>query len=230
MSKISLEKFIEETKGKRISTPWGTQEGQCVSLAQQYIVQCLEQPAKARGNAKDWVNTYVNEGLGTITDKPRKGDIIVFPNEAQGYGHIAIFVDGRIYDQNNLRHDNGCAGYCAMFSKDYVALRPNAELVEDAPVKKSNEEIANEVINGLWGNGEDRKVKLANSGYDYSTIQNIVNQKLGVTSSVEYYTVQSGDNLTKIANKYGTTVNQLVAWNNIKNPNLIYAGQKLRVK
>ena len=50
------------------------------------------------------------------------------------------------------------------------------------------------------------------------------------SSSVTYYTVQSGDNLTKIANKYGTTVNQLVSWNGISNPNLIYAGQKLRVR
>ena len=45
-----------------------------------------------------------------------------------------------------------------------------------------------------------------------------------------YYTVQRGDNLTKIANKFNTTVQQLVAWNNIKNPNLIYTGQVLRVK
>lgn len=137
MSKISLEKFIERTKGTRVDVPWksdGHLKGQCVSLVQQYLLQCLEQPAKPRGNAKDWINTYVNEGLGTRTTSLRKGDIIVFPNEANGYGHIAIFVDGRIYDQNNLRHDNGCAGYCAMFSKDYVAIRPNAELVEDKPV------------------------------------------------------------------------------------------------
>lgn len=46
----------------------------------------------------------------------------------------------------------------------------------------------------------------------------------------EYYVVKRGDNLTKIANIYGTTVQQLVAWNNIANPNLIYPGQVLRVK
>jgi GH25 family lysozyme M1 (1,4-beta-N-acetylmuramidase) len=53
-----------------------------------------------------------------------------------------------------------------------------------------------------------------------------------VTSSPQtvYYVVRSGDNLSKIANNNGTTVNQLVAWNGIKNPNLIYPGQKLRVK
>lgn len=47
---------------------------------------------------------------------------------------------------------------------------------------------------------------------------------------VEYYIVKKGDNLTKIAKKYKTSVNQLVKWNNIKNPNLIKVGQKLRVK
>lgn len=138
MSKISLEKFIEKTKGTRVDVPWesdGHLKGQCVSLIQQYLVQCLEQPAKPRGNAKDWIETYVAEGLGTIATELRKGDILVFPNEAEGYGHIAIYVnEDVIYDQNNLRHDNGCAGYGTIFSNDYVILRPNAELVEDKPV------------------------------------------------------------------------------------------------
>ena len=46
---------------------------------------------------------------------------------------------------------------------------------------------------------------------------------------VTYYTVQRGDNLTKIAKEYNTTVSQLVAWNGIINPNLIFVGQKLIV-
>lgn len=93
--------------------------------------------------------------------------------------------------------------------------------------KKSNEEIAKEVINGKWGNGDDRKNRLTNAGYNYKEIQNIVNQMVG---QKEYYTIKSGDTLSAIAKKYGTTVNQLVAWNNIKNPNLIYPNQKIRVK
>ena len=40
----------------------------------------------------------------------------------------------------------------------------------------------NQVINGAWGNGEDRKNKLIAAGYDYNTIQSIVNQKLGATT------------------------------------------------
>lgn len=95
--------------------------------------------------------------------------------------------------------------------------------------QKSIDELANEVISGKWGNGEDRKNRLTSAGYNYQEVQNRVNQILGVNNKV-YYTVKSGDTLSAIAKIYGTTVNQLVAWNNIKNPNLIYVGQKLRVK
>lgn len=91
---------------------------------------------------------------------------------------------------------------------------------------KSVDELAQEVIAGKYGNGEDRRNAL---GSRYDEVQARVNEILGVNQAT-YYTVVSGDNLTKIANKYGTTVNQLVSWNNIANPNLIYPGQKLRVK
>lgn len=48
------------------------------------------------------------------------------------------------------------------------------------------------------------------------------------TESIEY-TVQSGDTLSAIARRYGTTVQELVDINNIQNPNLIYPGEKLRI-
>ena len=50
--------------------------------------------------------------------------------------------------------------------------------VTPTPSKKTNEEIANEVIAGKWGNGEDRKKRLTQAGYDYATIQSIVNNKV----------------------------------------------------
>lgn len=52
----------------------------------------------------------------------------------------------------------------------------------------------------------------------------------GQTSSKVYYTIKSGDTLSAIAKKYGTSVSQLVSWNNIKNANLIYPNQKIRVQ
>ena len=55
---------------------------------------------------------------------------------------------------------------------------------ESAPsVKKSNAEIADEVIAGKWGNGDDRKAKLKAAGYDPDAIQALVNSKLKGGSS-----------------------------------------------
>ena len=48
--------------------------------------------------------------------------------------------------------------------------------------------------------------------------------------SVKYHTIEWGDTLSEIAIKYNTTVDKLVELNNIDNPDLIYAGDKLRVK
>ena len=43
------------------------------------------------------------------------------------------------------------------------------------------------------------------------------------------YTVASGDVLSGIATRFGVTVGQIQQWNNIKNPDVIRAGQKLTI-
>lgn len=43
------------------------------------------------------------------------------------------------------------------------------------------------------------------------------------------HVVQSGETLSQIASRYGTTYQQLAKMNNILNPNLIYPGQSLRI-
>ena len=43
------------------------------------------------------------------------------------------------------------------------------------------------------------------------------------------YVIKKGDSLPVIAQRYGTTVKILCELNNIKNPNLIYAGNKLLI-
>ncbi len=45
-------------------------------------------------------------------------------------------------------------------------------------VRKSVDELAREVINGAWGNGEERKNKLTTAGYSYSDVQKRVNEIL----------------------------------------------------
>jgi len=43
---------------------------------------------------------------------------------------------------------------------------------------KSADEIAREVIDGKWGNGDERRRRLSAAGYDYATIQRKVNEIL----------------------------------------------------
>lgn len=110
--------------------------------------------------------------------------------------------------------------------------------VQAAPARKSNDEIANEVIGGLWGNGNDRTARLSGAGYDPNAIQALVNQKVGVpaASPQQFITVPSGPSgyLGNIAAQYGTSVAQLVAWNKGKYPNMtsnfVIAGWVIRVK
>jgi hypothetical protein len=49
--------------------------------------------------------------------------------------------------------------------------------------KKSVDEIADEVIDGKWGNGTERKQRLEAAGYDYSEVQSLVNRKCGVSTA-----------------------------------------------
>ena len=59
-----------------------------------------------------------------------------------------------------------------------VQAKVNEILSGKTSSTKSNEELAKEVIEGKWGNNPERKQKLLEAGYDYDTIQKIVNQKL----------------------------------------------------
>lgn len=94
------------------------------------------------------------------------------------------------------------------------------------PKKKSNEQIAQEVLNGTWGNGAERKKKLTAAGYNYTEIQNIVNN---LVNNAKTYTVKKGDTLSGIARKYKTSVARIAEVNGISNPNLIRVGQVLKI-
>lgn len=64
---------------------------------------------------------------------------------------------------------------------DYNAVQSEVNRLltpANTTTKKSNETIAKEVIQGKWGNGADRKNRLTKAGYDYNTIQSIVNKLL----------------------------------------------------
>ena len=83
---------------------------------------------------------------------------------------------------------------------------------------KSIVDLANEVIAGKYGDGEQRKQAL---GSLYNEVQAKVNEIMGTKKEITY-TVKSGDTLSAIAKKYNTTYQEIAKKNNIANPNKNY--------
>lgn len=74
-----------------------------------------------------------------------------------------------------------CPGVLKNRLEEYAkAVNQGASTAPSKPSKKkSNSTIANEVIAGSWGNGTDRTANLKRAGYNPTTIQKLVNKKLG---------------------------------------------------
>lgn len=94
--------------------------------------------------------------------------------------------------------------------------------------KVSNSKIY--VIEGNKNNAVGERIIAVNGRY----IRGFVTPKYSTmakskTRSTITYTVKRGDTLSAIAKKYGTTVKAIAAENGIKNVNLIYVGQKLKI-
>jgi len=189
----------------------------------------------------NWFNNYMNVGdltkydkwvanWGTSKPNSPAGGLWQFGGETNKIrtnkvAGMTVDQNYAYYDYPSIMKQKGLNGFSANNTTSSTTTTTTT---------KSIDELANEVIAGKWGNGDARKTALTNAGYDYSKVQSRVNEILGTSnnssSSTQYYTIKSGDTLTKIAKTYGTTVSQLCSWNNIKNANLIYAGTKIRVK
>lgn len=178
----------------------------------------------------DWDGGHSDtDHVGIITSVSSSGFTTVEGN-TQGTGSGDNYL-GKVGTRSVNWSNTVVTGFihCNFASTGTSTTTKPKELTE-AEVKK----IAQEVIDGKWGNGEDRKKRLTDAGYNYSVIQAMVNAMVkGDVSKVEYetYTVVRGDTMYKIAKAHGLTLESLILMNpQIENPNLIYAGQKINVK
>lgn len=199
-------------------------------------------------NSMKCINDVVREFVDTIKAAGYDAGIYCNMNWARNKIDLSKFQDCSIwiamYGSNNRQIPNnrpsidynvwqytsrgivdGINGYVDMniANDDYLS---NKE--PDDTIKKSIDEVAQEVINGLWGNGEDRVNKLTVAGYNAQEVQNKVNELLNANNE-DTYIVKSGDTLDEIAKKYNTTVNSIAKKNNIKDVNKIYIGQVLKI-
>lgn len=155
-------------------------------------------------NAENFIERAKKCGL-TVVSYPTLGGIMVWQKGAtlsgnDGAGHVAVVerIDGankiltsesgygsRTAFLNSVRtNSNGRWGLGNGYTFRGCIVNPaigDVHYVEPVPTptpSKSNEEIANEVIQGKWGNNPERKQRLTDAGYDYNAIQEIVNNKM----------------------------------------------------
>ena len=98
------------------------------------------------------------------------------------------FIRG-LWGQWQERFDNlANAGYDAQAVQDRV----NAILNDETPGNSASSDldsVAQEVLQGLWGNGQERFNRLTDAGYDAEEVQDKVNSLLGGEDTVDLNTV-----------------------------------------
>ena len=71
------------------------------------------------------------------------------------------------------------------FYDQFAGKKDNPAPKPPATPKKTPKEIANEIIQGKWGSGDERKKRVTEAGYNYAEVQNMVNEILGSSVRVE---------------------------------------------
>ena len=78
--------------------------GQCVSLIKWFLAEMCEKvpsPFAARGHAKDFGEALVAQGIADRVGDLKRGDILVWPYDGGGYGHIGVYMgDGTVFEEN----------------------------------------------------------------------------------------------------------------------------------
>ena len=134
---------------------------------------------------------------------PNPGDIIFYDWEDTGKGddtgwadHVGIVekVSGKTITLIEGNRNNAVARRTLMVNGKYIRGYAVPKYDKE-PVKASKtvKEVAQEVLDGKWGNGSIRKANLTAAGYDYAEVQSMVNQLLAPKPT--YYPKYTGNSI-----------------------------------
>ena len=224
--------ILEGVLNQFVCEDGGIYRGQCPQLPKYAVRACGGNWPGATGNGNNLVDRVVQIG-GYYGESSRGYRFCSCDVSGSQWGHtwIEVNVGGKwvIYEQNAGRPgvpsaDYGC-GTCYAVSKTdnrgnwrlnvryagHPAVDAYIDAHKPAPAptpKKSNEEIADEVIQGLWGNNPERKQRLEAAGYDYNAIQAIVNDKMAGGGSTGAFKVGDVVIPTRLVDYNGTPLVQ----------------------
>lgn len=120
--------------------------------------------------------------------RPKPGDIIYYDWQDSGYGdntgwpdHVGIVekVAGNTITVIEGNKGDAVGRSILQVNGRYIRAYGVPKYKDIDPAKdKSVEQLAREVIQGRWGNGEERKKRLKAAGYDYQAVQKRVNEMM----------------------------------------------------
>lgn len=243
-----MNNFVNRWIGNRIDYD-GVYRYQCVDLILQYVAELYGLRSGVWGNAIDYWTKPTAALLTKFdkvqTQKPQAGDIVVL-NGLSGnpYGHIMIAINGVTgLEQNGSTGNGSGVGGDAVrtrtipLSRIAGVLRPKAAAPAPKPQPAPAGVYKIQAGDTFWalekrfGMAEGTLQKL-NPGVDPRKLAVGQYIKVQGTAPAPTYTVKAGDTLGAIATRYGTTWQQLHAWNRAvigANANVIKPGQVLRV-
>lgn len=180
----------------------------CAAFATEVLIEALgaadaKKVAPMSANCDNMIKHAKEMGCWVENDayKPKKAEMVLYDWQDTGYGddkggadHVGIVekvsgdtitvIEGNYSDMVKRRtlQVNGryIRGYVTpLYSKIATKKAPAKKEEKPAEKKKTVLQIAREVIEGKWGNGDDRRKKLTKAGYDYDAVQKKVNELLG---------------------------------------------------
>lgn len=142
-----------------------------------YISKSIMSKFKDIGDYGLWIAQYANDKPTGYQDKPwNEGAYTCAMRQYTSSGKLNGY-NGRL-DLDKFYGDSTAWMKYATPKGQTVTQKP----ATPTPAKKSYDEIANEVVAGKWGNGEDRKKRLESAGYNYTEVQKKVNALLAKKS------------------------------------------------
>ncbi len=232
--------FISYLQGKAITHVYYDVEGAMLNQGYTHLTEIIQTFCQAMINAGYACGIYTSESH--FNSRFNDNALVMFPHWVARYSSrephlnsIALIEIWQYGGSVNYIRDPKIAGTTVDQNEVFIEWVDQPEMSKQEIVvpdqEKSIDQLANEVLAGLWGNGIIRRAKLTLAGYDYSVVQKRVNEiVISRKENGKAYVVVKGDTLSSIARRYNTTVAKLVEVNGIPNPNLIQVGQYIKIK
>ena len=193
-----------------------------------YIFSRAKNPAQAREEAKRIIKAC----------KPYDPDLPLYIDLEWGeQAHIANTIAAAYINECNKRGAKGGIYANLNWFNNYISAKKFAKYPLWIAQYNSRVTHDNPDYFGMWQYSSTGKVKGINGNVDVDKLyiaywdqdkKKATTKK--VDSTTKTYTVKKGDTLSGIAKKYDTTVKKIAKDNNIEDVNLIYPGQKLKIK